>query len=109
VEDLFGEILSRENYCWSFFYIHTWSIIYFAADGLGMAVVRLVYIKNGTWLKYRFGEMKLLGIAGTGIVVISILLTSLYGTENTSKHSVYNMCTGQNQEFQVNILYHHSS
>ncbi len=103
MENLFGEFISREKYCWSFFYIHTWSIIYFATDGLGMAVVRLIYIKNGTWLKYTFGEMKLLGIAGFAIVVISIFFTFLYGSENTSKHSVYNMCTGQNQEFQVNL------
>ena len=91
----------KDWYCWSFFYVHMLSVVYLGLDGLGIAIVRLIYIKKGTWLKYVFGEVKLLLLAGAGIASTTIILMYVYGSANKSKRSMYNYCMGHNQEFQV--------
>ena len=94
----------KEWYCWSFFYVHMLSVVYLGLDGLGIAIVRLIYIKKGTWLKYVFGEVKLLLLTGAGIAFATIILMYVYGSANKSKRSMYNYCMGHNQEFQVIIV-----
>jgi hypothetical protein len=104
VESIFGGVITKEVYCWTFFYLSAWYVIYFALNGLSIAVVRLIYLKAGTWLKYNFGEMKLLGLTGIAVILSSIIFTLMFGSETSSNRSVYNMCTGHSHNFQVNIL-----
>jgi hypothetical protein len=91
----------KDGFCWSFFYVHMLSVIYLGLDGFGIAIVRLIYIKKGAWLKYEFGEIKLLLFTGAGIAVTTVMLMYVYGSANKSKRSMYNYCMGYNQEFQV--------
>ncbi len=57
---LFGKLFGKELFCLIFFNAHLLNVSYLAADGLGIAILRLLYIKKGTWIKYTFGEVKLL-------------------------------------------------
>ncbi len=98
IQKYFG---GKDWYCWSFFYVHMLSVIYLALNGLGIAIIRLIYIKRGTWLKYIFGEVKLLIYTGAGIAVSTVTFMYIYGSANKSKRSMYNYCLGHNQEFQV--------
>ena len=104
IESLFGEFIPVEVYCWTFFYLFSGCNIYFGISGISIAVVRLIYIRAGAWLKYNFGEMKLLGLAEITIIVSTIVLTYMFGTETLSNRSAYNLCTGHNQNFQVIYL-----
>ena len=95
----------KDWYCWSFFFVHMLSVVYLGLGGLGIAILRLIYIKQGTWLKYVFGEVKLLLFTGAGIAVTTVILMYIYGSANKSKRSMYNYCMGHNQEFQVIIYF----
>ena len=60
IEKYFGNIISGNTYCWFYFYVQCVTVAYRGIDGLGIAIVRLLYIKKGTWVKYKFGEQKLI-------------------------------------------------
>ena len=85
-------LLSGNSYCWIFFYNSTFMVSYSATNGLCIAIVRLLYIKKGSWLRYDFGEM-----------AASALLTVMYGHEISSNRSAYNLCMGHSHEFQVKL------
>ena len=77
--------------------------MYQAMDGVGIAVYRYLYIRKGAWVKYTFGETKLLIVVGLYNVFITGLIVFLYSIENISSRSIYNMCMGHSQKFQVSL------
>jgi hypothetical protein len=97
----FGNLFEKELCCLVFFNIYLINVSYLTADGLGIALVRLLYIKKGRWLKYTFGEIKLLMLTGLGIALTAITLMSMFSFANKSKRSPYLLCMGHNQNFQV--------
>ena len=91
------------TYCWTFYHFLGFSFIYQAIDGIGIAIVRLLYIKNGTWVRYRFGEFKLLFVVGLFIALLTSSMLYVYNIENIRNRSIYNICMGQSEKFQVKL------
>jgi hypothetical protein len=98
---VFGNIISGSNYCWIFYYVQIVNVIYRTVSGLGMALIRVLYIKKGTWVRFKIGEAALLALAGAINVGFSTLLIFLYGVDNISNRSIFNFCMGHTQTFQV--------
>jgi hypothetical protein len=101
VDKLLGHFMSGNTYCWTFYHFLSVNLMYQAMDGVGIAVYRYLYIRKGAWVKYTFGEMKLLIVVGLYNVFITGLIVFLYSIENISSRSIYNMCMGHSQKFQV--------
>ena len=99
-----SDVISSDTFCWTFFYAHVFYTGYFNTNGLVLAIVRLIYIKRGSWLKYDFGELKLIKIASLNIILNAVIPTFLFGSETSSNRSAFNMCMGHTQAFQVVIL-----
>jgi len=105
IDRYIGNVISGNTYCWIFFYIQNLNLIYHGADGLAIAVIRFFYIKKGSWLKFKFGERKLLLLFGVTIWAFSFVMMYLYGSENISNRSLYNMRKGHTQAFEVIVNY----
>ena len=105
IDTYFCNIIQKEFICFLFFNAHILSVVYLAVDGLGIALIRLMYIKKGTWLKYTFGEIKLLCLTGIAIATGTMGLMSMFSSANKYKRSAYLLCMGHNQEFQVIIIH----
>jgi hypothetical protein len=98
---VFGNFINGSDYCWVFYFVQLLNIVYRSVSGLGMALIRVLYIRKGTWVRFKIGETALLGMAGAIHVVVSTLLIVLYGVDNISNRSMFNICMGYTQTFQV--------
>ena len=94
-----------DSYCLVFTYSFIFMVSHSTVDGLSIAIVRLLYIKKGSWLRYNFGEMKLIKMSCIFSIVISALFTIMFGHELNSNRSVYNLCIGRSQKFQVRLFW----
>ena len=101
IEKYFGSIISGNMYCWVYFYIQTLNITYRGVDGLGIALIRFLYIKKGNWLKYKFGERRFLLWVEITIWVVCFIMVYYFGSENISNRTIYNTCMGHNEAFEV--------
>ena len=101
IDEHFGDLVSGNTYCWTFYHSLSINFIYQGIDGIGISVIRLLYIKKGTWVKYKFGEFKLLCVIGLLNGFVTILLLYWYSIENISNRSMCNVCMGHSQKFQV--------
>jgi hypothetical protein len=101
IEKYFGSIISGNMYCWVYFYIQTLNITYRGVDGLGIALIRFLYIKKGNWLKYKFGEQSFLIWVEITIWVVCLIMVYFFGSENISNRTIYNTCMGHNEAFEV--------
>ena len=97
------ELENSTSFCWFFHYVASFMIMYLNQNGLGIAIVRLVYIKKGSWLKHSFGEMKLIKMMTICMTGITIVLVYLFALENSSQRSGFNMCMGYTEQFQVSF------
>jgi hypothetical protein len=88
-------------YCWVYFYIQILNITYRGVDGLGIALIRFLYIKKGNWLKYKFGEQSFLIWVEITIWVVCLIMVYFFGSENISNRTIYNTCMGHNEAFEV--------
>ena len=94
---------NERNVCIANSYITYFMVSYSATNGLCIAIVRLLYIKKGSWLRYDFGEMRMIRITVVSSMAASALLTIMYGHEISSNRSAYNLCMGHSHEFQVKL------
>ncbi len=101
IDEHFGDLVSGNTYCWTFYHSLSLNFIYQGIDGIGISIIRLLYIKKGTWVKYKFGEFKLLCVIGLLNGFVTMLLLYWYSIENLSNRSIYNVCMGHSQKFQV--------
>jgi len=104
IEEVLGDFVESNTYCWTFFYVYIFMIGYSAFEGFGIAVVRLLYIKKGSWLKYKYGEKRFIIKMGLLTAAFAAFMTALFGLEDNSNRSAYNICTGYSQKFQVTLL-----
>jgi len=105
VESLFGNIINGTTYCFIFGHVQVFGTIFVVNSGLGIALIRLLYLKGGTWLKYKFGELRFIQRVVVANFLLTGCMTILYKWENISNRSVYNICKGYNQDFQVKISF----
>ena len=95
------DLMKSTSYCWFYHYAGTFMVVYLNQNGLGIAIVRLLYIKKGTWLKNTFGEMKLMKIMKICVISSALVLTHLFAIENNPQRTAFNMCMGHTEKFQV--------
>ena len=95
------EFGNSSSYCWFFNYVGCFMVLYLNLNGLGIAIVRVVYIKQGSWLKHKFGEKKLIATVNILVTGTAVAMTYLFVVENSAKRSTFNMCMGHTEQFQV--------
>ncbi len=100
-EAVFGEHINGNTYCSILGYVQVYGAIYAEGNGLSTAIVRILYMKKGTWLKCKYGEFRLIKRVAVANILIGIFLTFLYEIENISNRSVNNICKGHSQGFEV--------
>ena len=90
------------NWCNIPWYTQAYGAGYRNFGSLGIAIFRLLLIKNNNWVKYKFGLQRLL----LSVVACSIILSSLFaigfGTGNgpaSRKQVTWNFCTGRSEVF----------
>jgi len=96
-----GNQVNGEMFCWLFYYTQAINSGISLMDGLAIAIVRIVYLLKGTWMKYNFGEIRF--ILGVGIITTLALaiLTYLFSSENIASRSAFNVCMGHTQAYEV--------
>jgi len=67
-------------------------IINMSVSRLGMALVRLLYVKAPNWFKYKIGEKKVLILVGLGCFLISSFLTFTFGQGEARSRAAFNLC-----------------
>ncbi len=79
-------------YCNTFFYLTSYMIINVSVSRLGMALLRLLYVKASNWFKYKVGEKKVLISVGVSCFLISSLLTFIFGQGEARSRVAVNVC-----------------
>ena len=103
-DEFLGGLVSSNSYCRFFYHMASLNMVYQGLDGIGISVMRYLYIKKGTWIKYTFGEMKLLVIIVLVNILVAFLELYVYNIEITATRSMYNICMGRTYNFQVRTL-----
>ena len=104
-DEFLGGFVSSNTYCWFFYQTLSFNNIYQGIDGIGISVLRYLYIKKGTWVKYKFGEKRLICLASLINMLVGFALTYMYELENISNRSSFNICKGHSHYFEVKIFY----
>ena len=100
-DEFLGGFVSSNTYCWFFYQTLSFNNIYQGIDGIGISVLRYLYIKKGTWVKYKFGEFKMLFIIVWLNSSVALLGLYMYNIEISASRSMYNICMGRTYNFQV--------
>jgi len=95
------DALSSNTYCWTYYHLWCLTFTYQAIDGIGISVIRLLYIKYGTWVRFKFGEFRLFFVVEFIIALLTSVTLFAYSIENISNRSVYNVCMGHSEKYQV--------
>ena len=101
---VFAAFFDSHIYCHVLGCIQVFGGIYFAGDGICIAIVRLLYVKRGSWVRYTCGEFCLVNMVAGISILNAALMTYLHSHENISNRSVYNVCMGYSHNFQVTIF-----
>ena len=88
-------------YCWSFFYSSSFMIIHLTIGSHGMACFRLLYVKAPNFVKFKIGEQNLLVIVGFSGVLLTSVITILYGSGNSRTRAAINICRGYSVSSEV--------
>ena len=91
-----------ELWCNSPWYLQAFGAGYRNFGSLGIAIYRLLLIKQNTWIKDKIGLTKLLWIIITVSLVLSTLFAIGFGMGNgpaSRKQVTWNFCTGKSENF----------
>ena len=101
IDKYLPEFFGGRSYCWVFASLQLLILVYRSVNGFMIALVRTIYIRKGSWVKYRIGEKSFLVLPGLITVFISSILVYLYLLENVSSRSLFNVCNGHTQLLEV--------
>jgi hypothetical protein len=105
IELTFGITLSEylgEDWCYITWYSATFGIIYRSFASLGMAILRLFYVKHPYQVRNINARVKMMLIVLVSGIVASTLITigfSMGNGEISRKQVLWNFCTGRSEEF----------
>ena len=100
-EFLGGNHINGETFCWVFYYSQVFNGMTANIDGLVIATMRLLYLLKGTWIRFKFGEIKFTLWMGFTTVPFISFVTYLFCSENVALRSAFNVCMGHTQTFEV--------
>jgi hypothetical protein len=89
-----SSMLGSDDFCWPFVYIGIFGIIHLISGNFFLAFIRILYMKHETWVKYVFGEMRLMSTFMIVNLAKSAFLTYFYVDGPTSQMTIYNFCIG---------------
>ena len=92
-ETSLGDLL-HPNWCHVTQYVGCYGIAYLSVGSLGIAIYRVLYIRNDYLVKYVIGEQILLMMIWTLSIVACGVITMLFNIESSSQRFQVNMCKG---------------
>jgi hypothetical protein len=81
-------------------------IIHLTIGSHGMACFRLLYVKAPNFVKFKIGEQNLLVLVGLSGVLMTSVITILYGSGNSRTRAAINICQGHSVSSEVKYLYY---
>jgi hypothetical protein len=76
-------------------------IIHLTIGSLGIAFFRLLYVKMPKFVKFKVGEQNLLVIVGFSGILMTLLLTVLFGSGHSRTRAAINICLGPCNSYEV--------
>jgi len=70
----------------------------------GMACFRLLYVKAPNFVKFKIGEQNLLVIVGFSGVLMTSIMTMLFGSGHSRTRAAINICLGHSISSEVKFL-----
>ncbi|MFN9941241.1 MAG: hypothetical protein ACK56I_17355, partial [bacterium] len=70
-------------------------------NGVGMAVVRVLLLTKGDWVKFRIGQRKFFILSWVSIVAMSAAIMCLYCVESLTSRPLYFTCMGIDEHIEV--------
>ena len=95
-----------ETWCNVPWYAGVFGSAYRTMGSLGIAIIRLLYIKCSHWVTYRFGQKNMLALILTMGIIISVGASFAFGIGNgpaSRKQVTWNWCIGRNEEFRETV------
>ena len=69
-----------------------------SVSGLGMAIVRLLYVKAPNVVKFSIGDKNLLWMVGAGGILLTSSMTLLFGNGEARSRAAINMCMSRQHQ-----------
>ena len=91
-----------EASCTVLWYGGIYAAAYRNVGGLGIAIMRLLYLFFGDWLKEKFGTKRMLCVISTASLIASALMAFGFGIGNgpsSRKRPTWNFCVGKSETF----------
>ena len=81
-------------YCYIVLFVGVFGTCYLIVGSMCIAILRVIYIKRGTWILYGGNKKLIAYIIFLGGLLVSITLTILFIIERSSKRVLINSCMG---------------
>ena len=101
VNHFFNEFMTDRQYCWILINVKLLVIIYRGVNGVGMAVVRVLLLVMGDWVKFRIGQRKFFILSWVSVVAMSAAIVCLYCVESLTSRPLYFTCMGIDEHIEV--------
>jgi len=101
VNHFFNEFMTDRQYCWILINVKLLVIIYRGVNGVGMAVVRVLLLVMGDWVKFRIGQRKFFILSWVSVVAMSAAIMCLYCVESLTSRPLYFTCMGIDEHIEV--------
>ena len=98
---LFGLNVNLHSYCSVFSNIGLFALAYSSSGSCGLAVFRMFCVRSTNWVKFRIGEYRLLTFLVVFSVILSVGMTVMFTSGESTGRSVNNTCMGRSQIVQV--------
>ena len=86
--------LGSDGFCWPFVYLGIFGIVHFITGNFCLALIRILYMRHETWVKYVIGERLLSNAFVFVDAVMSTFLTYYYVDGPKDQMTLYNFCIG---------------
>ena len=89
INHFFNEFMTDRQYCWILINVKLLVIIYRGVNGVGMAVVRVLLLVMGDWVKFAIGQRKFFILSWVSVVAMSAAIMCLYCVESLTSRPLY--------------------
>ena len=101
VNYFFNQFITDHQYCWIFINAHILVIIYRGVNGVGMAIVRVLFLIKGDWVRFKIGQKKFFSLSWVLVVAMSAAIMCLYCMESLTSRPLYFTCLGIDEHIEV--------
>ncbi len=101
---IFNGVVTDNQYCWIFINAQLLVIVYGAVNGAGMAIVRVLFLVKGNWVRFRIGQRTFFLLSWFSVVAMSTAIMYLFSFENVTSRPLYFICLGRDEHMEVRAL-----